>query len=114
MSSLGVLGCPLDTIPLGSIVASSRTGEDDPVMMPIARFPTLDDAESALDWIGVEFGEGDEGFEGELAGDDRDLLEAAIEDAETPEPVRDLARALLARWDADGVETLPFAIAWDG
>ncbi len=57
-------------------------------MTPIARFPTLDDAESALDWIGVEFGEGDQAFEGELAGDDRDLLEAAIDDAETPGPGR--------------------------
>ena len=75
-------------------------------MTPIARFPTLDDAESALDWIGIEFGEGDQAFEGELAGDDRDLLEAAIEDAETPGPVRDLARALLARWDADATDTL--------
>ncbi len=82
-------------------------------MTPIAAFPTLDDAESALDWIGVEFGEGDGVFEGELAGDDRDLLEAAIEDPETPGPVVDLARALLARWDADGTETLAFSVAWD-
>ena len=83
-------------------------------MTPIARFPTLDDAESALDWIGVEFGEGDQVFEGELAGDDRDLLQAAIDDDGTPEPVRDLARALLARLDVDGGASLPFAVAWDG
>lgn len=83
-------------------------------MTPIARFPTLDDAESALDWIGVEFGDGDHLFEGELAGDDRDLLQAAIDDPETPAPIRDLARALLARWDADGSESLQFAVAWDG
>ena len=83
-------------------------------MTPIAHFPTLDDAESALDWICIEFGEGDQSFEGELAGDDRDLLEAAIEDAETPGPVRDLARALLARWDADATESLAFAVAWEG
>ena len=83
-------------------------------MIEIARFPTLDDAESALDWIGVDFAEGDRVFEGELAGDDRDLLEAAIEDPETPAPVSDLARALLARWDADAAATLPFAVAWDG
>lgn len=82
-------------------------------MTPIARFPTLDDAESALDWIGVEFGEGDVAFEGELVGEDRELLEAAIEDPETPGPVRDLARALLDRWDAQGKETLAFAVAWD-
>jgi hypothetical protein len=81
-------------------------------MTPIATFPTLDDAESALDWIGVEFGEGDRAFEGELSGDDRDLLEAAVEDPETPGPVRDLARALLASWDADGSDTLAFAVAW--
>ena len=83
-------------------------------MTPIARFPTLDDAESALDWIGVEFGEGDQVFEGELAGDDRDLLEAAIDDAETagtcPRPRPRAARP----WDADGGVTLPFAVAWDG
>jgi len=78
----------------------------------IATFPTLDDAESALDWIGVDFGERDGAFEGELAGDDRELLEAAIEDAETPGPVRDLARALLARWDADATETLQFEVGW--
>ena len=83
-------------------------------MTPIARFPTLDDAESALDWIGIEFAEGDQVFEGELAGDDRDLLEAAIDDAETPGPVRDLARALLARWEADATDALAFAVAWDG
>ncbi len=78
----------------------------------IATFPTLDDAESALDWIGVDFGEGDGGFAGELAGDDRELLEAAIDDEETPGPVRDLARALLARWDADATETLGFEVGW--
>ena len=83
-------------------------------MTPIARFPTLDDAESALDWIGVEFGEGDDAFEGELVVDDRELLEAAIADADTPSPVRDLARALLASWDAAGGETLAFEVAWDG
>ena len=80
----------------------------------MATFPTLDDAESALDWIGVDFGEGDGAFTGELAGDDRDLLAAAIEDEETPAPVRDLARALLSRWDADGTETLAFEVGWAG
>ena len=81
-------------------------------MTRIATFPTLDDAESALDWIGVDFVEGDGAFAGELEGDDRDLLEAAIDDDETPAPVRDLARALLARWDADGTETLEFEVGW--
>lgn len=83
-------------------------------MTPIATFPTLDEAEGALDWIGLSFGEGDGAFEGELAGDDRDLLTAAIDDPEAPGPVRDLARALLARWDADATDTLPFAVAWSG
>jgi hypothetical protein len=99
---------------MGSIAASDRTGEDERAVTPIAHFPTLDEAESALDWIGVEFGEGDHTFEGELAGDDRELLQAAIDDAETPDPVRELARALLGRWDADGGESLPFSVAWDG
>jgi hypothetical protein len=81
-------------------------------MDAIATFPTLDDAESALDWIGVDFVDGDGVFEGELGGDDRELLEAALGDAETPGPVRDLARALLARWDADGTDAFRFAVAW--
>jgi hypothetical protein len=80
----------------------------------IATFPTLDDAESALDWIGVDFADGDGAFVGELEGDDRELLGAAIDDAETPGPVRDLARALLGRWDADGAPSLPFAVGWSG
>jgi hypothetical protein len=78
----------------------------------IATFPSIDDAEGALDWIGLDFGETDAAFEGELAGDDRDLLTAAASDADAPTPVRDLARALLARWDADGTDTLRFAVAW--
>jgi hypothetical protein len=79
---------------------------------PLATFETLDEAESALDWIGLDFGEGDAAFEGELGGDDRELLAAAIDDAETPAPVRALAQALLVRWDADGTETCEFAVAW--
>ena len=98
---------------MGSIAARSHSGEDGVVMTPIARFPTLDDAESALDWIGVEFGEGDDAFEGELVADDGELLQAAIEDPETPGPVRDLARALLTRWDASEADSLAFAVAWD-
>lgn len=57
-------------------------------------FATLDDAESALDWIGVGFTESEGAFEGVLTDDDRDLLAAAIDDADTPEPVRELALAL--------------------
>ncbi|MEO5965257.1 MAG: hypothetical protein ABIR11_07305 [Candidatus Limnocylindrales bacterium] len=79
---------------------------------PIATFPTLDDAESALDWIGVAFAETDDAFTGELAGDDRDLLRAAIDDPDVPAPVRDLARALLARWDADGGDVSAWVVAY--
>ena len=57
-------------------------------------FPSLDQAESALDWIGVEFADGDGCFDGVLAADDADLLDAALADPETPEPVRELASAL--------------------
>jgi hypothetical protein len=78
----------------------------------IATFASLDDAESALDWIGVDFAEGEGSFTGELAGDDRDLLLAAIEDPEAPAPVRDLARALLARWEADGEGPCAFEVAF--
>ena len=83
-------------------------------MDAIATFATLDDAESALDWIGLDAAEGDGVFECELVGDDRDLLTAAIDDADTPGPVRDLARALLAHWDAAGTDTVPFVVAWAG
>ena len=83
-------------------------------MTPIATFPTLDEAESALDWIGLTFADGDGVFEGEAIGDDRDLLQATIDDDEAPEPVRALARALLAAWDADGGATIAFAVAWGG
>jgi hypothetical protein len=78
-----------------------------------ATFPTLDDAESALDWIGIDFAEGDAAFEGELRGDDRELLGTAAADVEAPGPVRDLARAMLARWEADGGDSLPFEVAFD-
>jgi len=57
-------------------------------------FLSLDQAESALDWIGVEFADGDGCFDGVLAADDADLLDAALADPETPEPVRELASAL--------------------
>ena len=82
-------------------------------MRPIATFPTLDDAESALDWIGLEFAEGEDAFEGGVEGEDRDLLDAAIGDPDTPGPVRDLARALIERWDAEGMPALLFAVAWE-
>jgi hypothetical protein len=57
-------------------------------------FPSLDQAESALDWIGVEFADGDGCFEGTLTADELDLLDAALADLDSPEPVRTLAVAL--------------------
>jgi hypothetical protein len=60
----------------------------------VMTFPTLDQAESALDWIGIELADADGGFEGELVADDLDLLDEALGDAETPGPVRVLAAAL--------------------
>jgi predicted amidohydrolase YtcJ len=60
----------------------------------LATFPSLDQAESALDWIGVEFSDGDGCFEGTLAAEDADLLDDVLADADTPEPVRALAAAL--------------------
>jgi hypothetical protein len=60
----------------------------------VMTFPTLDQAESALDWIGIELVDTDGGFEGDLTADDLELLDEAIGDAETPEPVRALAAAL--------------------
>lgn len=65
----------------------------------VMTFATLDDAESALDWIGVPFADADDGFEGELTADDRELLDEALAADDTPEPVRALARALAGRLD---------------
>ena len=45
----------------------------------VMSFPGLDEAESALDWIGVDFADADGGFEGELTADDRELLDIAHE-----------------------------------
>jgi hypothetical protein len=82
-------------------------------MDAIATFPSLDDAESALDWIGLDALETDEAFVGRLDDDDRDLLVATIEDADAPEPVRVLARTLLATWDASGSPSFAFAVRWE-
>jgi hypothetical protein len=59
-------------------------------------FPSLDQAESALDWIGLEFADGDGCFEGWLAGADATLLDEVLADQQTPQPVRALAAALAA------------------
>src|SRR3954464_343467 len=73
---------------------------DDPAMQYVATFPSLDDAESALDWIGLDAAETDDAFVGRLVDDDRELLEATVADDDAPEPVRALARTLLAQWSA--------------
>ena len=82
---------------------------------PLTTFPSLDQAESALDWIGVSFADGDGCFEGELAADDAEFIDVVLADPETPEPVRALAtalRALLAAaGDADAGDDAA-AIAW--
>lgn len=78
-------------------------------------FATLDEAESALDWIGVDFEDADGGFEGELAADDRELLDEVIADPETPAPVGALARALAGRLDAAGPDgTARWRVAFGG
>ena len=60
----------------------------------IMTFPTLDEAESALDWIGVEFAEGDGWFGGDLIADDGELLDEALDDPEAPDEVRRLAKRM--------------------
>jgi hypothetical protein len=60
----------------------------------VITFPSLDQAESALDWIGLEFADGSDCFEGELAAGDAKLLDEVLADRETPQPVRELAAAL--------------------
>jgi len=78
----------------------------------VMTFSSLDDAESALDWIGVDFAEQDSAFEGVLADDDRDLLAAAIDDPESPGPVRDLARALARLLDEQGDASPAWRVAF--
>lgn len=74
----------------------------DPTPTLVMSFATLDEAESALDWIGLEFGEPDGAFEGVLTPDDAKLLDDVDDDPETPEPVRELAAALRRLLDAAG------------
>jgi hypothetical protein len=68
----------------------------------VMRFPDLDTAESALDWIGLEATEGGDGatgwFEGELDDDAAERLDATWDDHEAPHAVRALAGALRERW----------------
>lgn len=74
--------------------------------------PSLDQAESALDWIGLEFADGAGCFEGEVAADDAELLDAVLADPETPEPVRALAATLRDRLVAAAAAGDDDAIAW--
>jgi hypothetical protein len=67
----------------------------------VMTFTTLDQAESALDWIGLDFGEAEGCFEGDILPEDVELLDEVIEDAEAPEPVRALAAALRDLLDAN-------------
>lgn len=68
----------------------------------VMSFANLDDAESALDWIGLDFREADGAFEGVLLADDADLLDDVRDDPETPAPVLELANALRHLLDAAG------------
>ncbi len=74
-----------------------------PPIAPDMTFPDLDSAESALDWIGIDFveGEGDaEGwFTGELDAEAAELVDAALADGEIPLAVRALAEILRERWN---------------
>jgi len=80
-----------------------------PETTPEMTFLNIDSAESALDWIGIDFvegegegeGEGDAGgwFTGELDADAAALLDATLADDETPLAVRALAQVLRERWN---------------
>jgi hypothetical protein len=78
----------------------------------VMSFASLDEAESALDWIGVDFIETEGAFEGELVPDDRDLLDEAISDPDSPGPVRDLARALTRLLDEHGDANPAWTVAF--
>ncbi|MEI7745595.1 MAG: hypothetical protein WCK58_17805 [Chloroflexota bacterium] len=69
-----------------------------PAPETVMTFPDLDQAESALDWIGIDFVEGEACFIGELDEDAAELLDAACADDETPQAVRALALILRERW----------------
>jgi hypothetical protein len=64
----------------------------------VMTFPDLDEAESALDWLGLDFTEGEAWFEGELDEDEAELLDEAYAADDTPQPVRALAAILRERW----------------
>ena len=83
----------------------------------VMNFPTLDQAESALDWIGLEFveeREADRGwFAGELDEDAADRLGAILADGETPSEVRALAELLRRRW-LDPAAPRGWRVTFDG
>ena len=74
----------------------------DPTPPVVMSFPTLDEAESALDWIGVDFVDADRGFEGELVPDDREILDKTLADPDAPAPVKALARRFCEVLEAPG------------
>lgn len=75
---------------------------DMPTPPTVMSFHDLDEAESALDWLGIDFVEGDAWFEGDLDDDAAELLEEAREADDTPDPVRALAGLLLEQWRDPG------------
>jgi hypothetical protein len=79
----------------------------------VMTFPDLDEAESALDWLGLDFAEGDTWFEGELDEDDAELLDEAYAADDTPQPVRALAGVLRERW-RDPVATKAWRVGFGG
>jgi hypothetical protein len=69
-----------------------------PVPDTVMTFTNLDEAESALDWLGLAFSEGDTWFEGELDEDEVELLDEASAADDTPPAVVALAAVLRERW----------------
>jgi hypothetical protein len=69
-----------------------------PIPDTVMTFADLDEAESALDWLGLEFSEGESWFEGELDEDEADLLDEAVAADDTPPAVATLATILRERW----------------
>lgn len=74
-----------------------------PIPDTVMTFADLDEAESALDWLGLEFSEGDAWFEGELDEDEVELLEEAGAAEDTPPAVAALAKLLHERWSDPAV-----------
>jgi hypothetical protein len=75
---------------------------DPPAPPTLMSFRDLDEAESALDWLGIDFIEGDRWFEGDLDEDAAELLEEACQADDTPQPVRALATLMLEQWRDPG------------